>query len=498
MHPFFRLFRLGLGFLLGASLGAAPVEVTILQINDVYEIAAVAGGSEGGLARLATIREELAAENPHVLTVIAGDFFSPSALSTARFEGSRLDGRQMVACLNALPLDLATFGNHEFDLDAGAFAARLAEAEFKWVATNVTGPDGAPLPGSAPIQRFTFANADGESATLAFFGVTLPDYQKPYAVVGDPWAAAQAAVAELRADDGVDAIIGLTHQSIEADLALATGLPGISLIMGGHEHENMYFQRGKTPTVVAKADANARTVWVHRLSIDPAADTTEVRSELLHLDESVARDPRMADIVETWNERAFAGFRAEGFEPRSVVALPTVPLDGREVEVRNGVTNLSGLIADAYLAAVPGAELAFYNSGSIRIDDVLPVGPMTQYDVIRVHPFGGRVAEVRIAGNILARVLDTGIANRGSGGFLQTSKVAPDPAQEGEWLIDGEPLDPYRIYRVALNDFLLTGKEAGLDFLHPDVGKIRLEGKHADVRAAVIEELQRRFPVPEK
>lgn len=492
---FYRRFASFVFALFGAQiLSAALVEVTILQINDIYEIAPVAGGSEGGLARLATLRASLVAENPNVVTILAGDFFSPSALSTAQFEGTRLDGRQMVACLNALPLDLATFGNHEFDLSAEAFTSRMAEAQFGWVSANVAAPDGEPLPGVAATRVLRFANPEGDSVGLGFFGITLSDYQKPYAPVAAPRLAAEDAVAALQANPTVDAIIGLTHQSIDADLALASEVPGIALLMGGHEHENQYYQRGKTATVVAKADANARTAWVHRLAIDPETHATRVRSELVHLDVSISEDSTMAALVDTWTERAFAGFRAEGFEPREVVAAPTEPLDGREVMVRNGVTNLSRLIAAGYLAAVPEADLAFYNSGSIRIDDVLSAGPMTQYDVIRVHPFGGRVAEVRIAGNILARVLDTGAGNAGSGGFLQTANVALAPDGEG-WLIGGEPLDPYRIYRVALNNFLLTGKEQGLDFLNPEKGKIRVDGLHDDVRAAVIAELRRRFPV---
>ena len=43
------------------------------------------------------------------------------------------------------------------------------------------------------------------------------------------------------------------------------------------------------------------------------------------------------------------------------------------------------------------AEAAFFNAGSIRIDDVLAPGPITQYDVIRVLPFGGAVVEVENA-----------------------------------------------------------------------------------------------------
>ncbi len=48
----------------GAS-AARQVALTILQLNDIYELTPVSGGKEGGLARVATLRKELLAENPN-------------------------------------------------------------------------------------------------------------------------------------------------------------------------------------------------------------------------------------------------------------------------------------------------------------------------------------------------------------------------------------------------------------------------------------------------
>jgi 5'-nucleotidase len=111
--------------------------LTILQLNDIYELTPVSGGREGGLARVATLRKELLAENPDTLTVLAGDLFSPSALGTAKVGGERLQGKQIVATMNRLGLDYATFGNHEFDIKEGAFLDRLKESRFTWISSNV-------------------------------------------------------------------------------------------------------------------------------------------------------------------------------------------------------------------------------------------------------------------------------------------------------------------------------------------------------------------------
>jgi 5'-nucleotidase len=138
-------------------------------------------------------------------------------------------------------------------------------------------------------------------------------------------------------------------------------------------------------------------------------------------------------------------------------------------------------------------ELALFNGGSIRVDDVLPAGPLTEYDVIRVLPFGGTVLTVDIAGATLDSVLTQGLANRGTGGFLQHYGVSQAP--DGSWLVNGRALDRTRTYRMTTSDFLVSGREAGLDYLNVESNdNVRLVGTHEDVRRAVINELRRRYP----
>ena len=129
-----------------APITAGGGTVTILHFNDVYEITPVDGGAAGGLARVATLRARLKAREPGLITTLGGDYVSPSALGTARVNGERLAGRQMVAVLNVLGLDWATFGNHEFDIPESALSARLAESKFRLVSSNVTDAGGALFP----------------------------------------------------------------------------------------------------------------------------------------------------------------------------------------------------------------------------------------------------------------------------------------------------------------------------------------------------------------
>lgn len=487
------------GVVASAPPPAAPastvVDVTLLQINDVYEITPVEGGRSGGLARVATVLAGLRAENPGgTFALLAGDLFSPSAMGTARVGGERLDGRQMVAVLNAVGIDYATFGNHEFDIPEKAFDQRLAEARFGWVSGNVSLPSGEPIPGVAPYEILTVGREGGPRVRIGVIGATIQFGEPAYARISDPLESLARQAKELKGGDPprVDVLVALTHLAIDQDVRAIEEIPEIDLVLGGHEHENYQRWRGPGFTPVFKADANVRSVYVHRMAYDTATGKLTIDPHLQVITDAIPDDPKVEAVVEHWTDLAFAGFRESGFDPEEVVARVPIALDGREASVRNGSTDLTDLVAEAMLSAAPDAELAVYNSGSIRIDDVLPPGPLTQYDVIRILPFGGDVMEASLTGALLAKVLDQGRANRGEGGFLQTAGVGQAPG--GGWQVRGEALDPAATYRVALNDFLLSGKESGLGYLTADNPDVKVIGSKGDIRKAVIGYLRKTYP----
>lgn len=459
--------------------------VAILHINDVYEITPGEGGAAGGLARVAGLRATLRERFPGLVTTLGGDYHSPSAMGLAVVDGQRLAGRQMVDVLNQVGVDLAVLGNHEFDIREDEFRARLAEARFRILTSNVTDSAGRLFPGTLPRIVRTVPTASGP-VRLGFFGVTLDDNRPAWVRFEDPIAAARREVALLR--DSADVIIALTHQTLAEDQLLLEDVPGIAALFGGHEHENYLLRRGRAFTPIIKADANARTVALATIALDSAAPRVDVT--LLPIGRATPTDAATETRVQHWVARADSAFTRDGLEPRAVVTTLPEPLDGREATVRVREGNLSALIAEALRREVPDAEVGLMNGGLIRIDDVVPAGPVLQYDVIRVLPFGGKIVRTTMTGALLERVLEQGIANRGSGGFLH----ADGARKVGDrWLVAGEPIDPVRRYVVATNDFLLTGREKGLDYLAPTNAALGPITPFRDIRLVVIREMQRRY-----
>ena len=470
-----------------AAAAGGAIRVTLLHINDVYEITPVEGGKAGGLARVAALRKRLIRENPNTRMLLGGDFVSPSAIGTARVNGERLAGRQMIAVLNRVGLDIATLGNHEFDLSDAELAKRVAESRFAYVSSNVTDSLGRPLLGMPRHLILRLADARGQVARIGIVAATIDQVRRPTLRYRLPLDALREEIARIR--DSVDVIVALTHLTLQTDATLAEQLPELDLILGGHEHENWVIRRGARLTPVIKADANVRTVAIVDLMVRPG-ERAVASWRLLPITDTMPEDANVAAEVKHWTELGYAAFRGDGLEPDRVIATVPLALDARAVIIRVRENELTQLLTSALLAEAPDADLALLNSGSVRLDDVLPPGPLSEYDVIRLLPFGGRLLEVEMSGALLQQVLEQGDANRGIGGFLLRAKVEATPTG---WQIGGKPLDPVGHYSVVLPDFLVSGGEQNLGFLNPQNPALKVLRTLRDVRLVVIDELKRRW-----
>jgi len=482
------LLTLGLVFTFACGT-SAPEALTIVHFNDVYEIGPGEGGRVGGLARVATIINDLRRTNSPVITTLGGDYLSPSALSIPRVDGEPIAGRQMVDVLNALGLEWATLGNHEFDLPEAAFRARLTQGKFPIITSNITDGNGVPF---ANTRDFAIVpvHVGRRSIKLGLIGVTMKSDPRTWVRYGPAVEGAKAAIAKMRAAGQVDAIIALTHLPMGEDQALVTAVPEIDLSLGGHEHENFLLYRGSDLTPIVKADANVRTLAVVTMTF-PEGRRPEISVRLQPITDAITADPTVDAEVKRWTTKAFDAYRKDGFQPDRVVATLPYSLDGRQVAVRNTTGNLTKVILDA-LAREAKPDVAIMNGGSIRIDDELPAGPVTEYDVIRILPFGGAVTRVSMPGSVLLKVLDAGEKNIGSGGFLSTWGVSKD---RDRWMVQGKPLNPSTRYAVAMPEYLMTGREANLPFLTRANPLIRTVEDLRDIRQALIAELSTTFPV---
>src|SRR5690348_4475997 len=239
MHPhlmFARRAALALVLFVAAIFSTAAqektqcnVKVTLLQVNDVYQFAPVDQGTRGGLGRLLTLRKSIQQENPNALFLLAGDTISPSV------ESITYKGAQMIEAWNAIGLDYATFGNHEFDFGPDVLRERMRESKFGWVTANVIdNKTGQPFGG---VQPFVIREFGG--VKIGIFGLVLPETKTtsrpgPDLEFRNPCDVAKKMVSEIH-DRGAKVVVALTHLSMREDKEVAR-CADVDLIIGGHEH----------------------------------------------------------------------------------------------------------------------------------------------------------------------------------------------------------------------------------------------------------------------
>jgi 2',3'-cyclic-nucleotide 2'-phosphodiesterase (5'-nucleotidase family) len=385
--------------------------VRFLLINDVY-VADTMRDGRGGLARVATVRRRLADQGP-VVFVLAGDVLSPSVHS--KFYG----GGQMVDALNAAKLDYATFGNHEFDLELDTLLARIAASKFKWISSNCTLVNGETLPKVLPWDTL---RVSGHKVGL--FGLTLAGDYENGVRCANPDTAAQR-VLETLTSEKADLIVGLTHQTAPADRDLLAREPRIDLILGGHEHEAL--DSAVSGRHVAKADANARTAQF--VTLWGGKGTWRQALGLVRIDRALPADTAVVGVIEAWKDSL-----TRRLGPERPVASTAVTIDPSHSTSRRGESLLGSLATDAMRSGT-GTDVALLNSGTIRLDEVIRPGPISNYQLESLFPFADqtRIVTFPLTGARLRSLLEHSVSDRvlGTGGFLQVSGLSFtfDPAR---------------------------------------------------------------------
>ena len=151
-----------------------------------------------------------------------------------------------------------------------------------------------------------------------------------------------------------------------------------------------------------------------------AAGQATVRARQLTLDEGVALDPDYEVLAQKWRARLLEKFPF--LEAR--VGTAALPLDGREVAVRNGESNWGNFIVDQMRGAFgrPEADLAFINGGTLRIDDYVD-GDILFEDIGRTFGFSSYLRRTTLTGAEFRKVMEAGYRGAGpsKGYFPQVS-----------------------------------------------------------------------------
>ncbi|MBZ4329978.1 bifunctional UDP-sugar hydrolase/5'-nucleotidase [Corallococcus sp. AS-1-12] len=443
----------------GPTPPADTVRLTVLHLNDVYQFQPTAR-NRGGLSRVATLKQQALKESPHVLTLLAGDTLSPSVESSAEVAGEALKGKQMIDAWNALGLDYATVGNHEFDFGDDVLRARLQQSRFPWLGANVMSvKSGQVFDG---LKAWDLRDVGG--VKVGIFGVVLPETQTSSKPGKDtritPFCeAAKRAVDELRAA-GAQVVLGLTHLAVAQDRELARCVR-VDLIIGGHDHDRVEETVAGTP--ILKLDEDA--IDLGRVTLDLDAKTGAVKKLAWKVIPITAKTPD--DAAFDGQMKPYAPLLATLAER---VGRSPVALDARSAQSRLGETNLGSFLADAFREAT-GADVALVNGGAIRADRVLPAGTMTRRELYSLMPYRNELVVLEVTGATLRAALENGVSlssvdGKPPGRFPQVSglrftyDLSKAPGSRVTKVdVKGKPMDDAAKYRLATLSFVAQGND---------------------------------------
>ncbi|WP_079038127.1 bifunctional UDP-sugar hydrolase/5'-nucleotidase [Streptomyces sp. NBRC 110028] len=468
----------------------------------------------GGAEYLATALRQARKGHAYSVTAAAGDMIGASPLMSGLFHDE-----PTIEALNKLDLDVTSVGNHEFD-EGRAELTRVQNggchpkegcyekgrtfrgADFPYLAANVTDEKtGKPI-----LQPYTVWRHKG--VKVGFIGVTLegtPDVVTAEGVKGlkfhDEVETINKYAKELQRK-GVKSIVALIHEGgLPASAAYnddcdnggaGKGISGPIVDIAEHV----------TPKVDALVTGHTHQAYACTIP-DPSGTPRTVTSAAsfgrLYTDTTLTYDRRTNDIVRTTVKGAHAANhvvdrdRPKAADMTSLIGrwnkLAT-PVASKPVGYVSGDINgrgastyespLGDVITDSQLEALApdgkgGAQIALMNPGGIRSDLAYKAsggegdGVVTYGEAFTVQPFTNMMNVVDLTGAQLITALQQQVSgsNEASPRILQVSrgltytldltKSGKDRVITGTVKLNGEPIDPAKTYRVAMNEFLAGG-----------------------------------------
>jgi 5'-nucleotidase len=484
----------------------APVELRILAINDFHgnlmpptggiriadpndktkKIMVPAGGSE----TMASVVKSLREGHKNTAFVAAGDLIGASPFLSAMFHDE-----PTIESLSMMGLDFASVGNHEFDegkdellrmqnggchpVDKCQGPHPFAGAKFHYLAASTFLRD----TGKTLFPPYEIKTFDG--IPVGFIGLTLkgtPGIISPASAAGlefrDEAETVNAQVAELKAK-GVEAIVVLIHEggTPSGDYNECPGISGpivdivkkfdraVDVVVSGHTHQAYVCEIDGR--LVTSGDKFGTLVTAIDLKLDPAtrdvisakADNTIVRIG------AFPKDAEQAALLAAYDKVAAPiASRRAGSVTETLSRAPNMT---------TGESALGDVVADAQLTATRnqadgGALVAFTNPGGIRTDIAKKEdGAVSYADIFASQPFRNQLVTLTLTGTQIKAMLEQQWLDLSRPRILQVSKgfsyawTMAKPFGEhvvaASMTLNGEPVEPNKVYRVTVNNYLALG-----------------------------------------
>jgi 2',3'-cyclic-nucleotide 2'-phosphodiesterase (5'-nucleotidase family) len=276
--------------------------------------------------------------------------------------------------------------------------------------------------------------------------------------VKDPEQEIRRVLADYKKSD-YDLLIVLSHLSFEKDKEIASRIPGIDVIVGGHSHTVLERPAVENGVIICQAGGFGEYVGELILDFDLEKEQiADFQGRLVSV-KDYSSSPQIMKLIRSYSKEADRNLSRELF---------FVPVDlGHSLTEENPIGNL---LADA-LKDVVEAEIGIINSGVLT--GGLGKGAVSRKQLHQLLPSPLNPTCMEVRGVDLKASLEKSLLKEfqigdGSGpgsrtkylGNLQVSfnvQVRVNSGRVKSVIVNGEPLEEDRWYSVGTSDFLQRG-----------------------------------------
>eukprot|EP00833_Pecoramyces_ruminatium_P005702 jgi/Orpsp1_1/1179734/evm.model.c7180000070579.1 len=487
-------------FLSIQCLGKNPnKDIIILYTNDVH----CAIDNNIGYAGLSYYKKQMQEFTPYVTLVDAGDHVQGELFGSLSF------GNNIIEVMNALNYDVVIPGNHEFDYGMDQFIKFTENLKCGYISCNFRKIDNNEL----VLKPYKIIEYD--DVKVAYVGISTPEsiasstpayfmdksgnfiYDFDGDMTGDKLIASIQKAVDDAKKEGADYVIVLGHNGEHTGIKrwsapfLVEHTNGIDAFIDGHSHETTpsLMQKNKDGKEIPITQSGAKLINIGKVTIGMDGS---IKTELIGKDMIKSKDDEITKLIETIKENS--NFNEKLGEIIGHSEFDLITIENGIYVGRNKETNIGDLITDAFLEeakAYGGADIAIINSGGIRSDIIND--DITYGDAVNTLPFQNLCCIAEVPGQSIIDALEMSSrdAPTANGGFLQTSGLtyAIDTSIPSSVVVDerkifvkvagkrrvhsiyvnGEPIDPERIYRVSSIDYILINNGDGMVFKDANV-----------------------------
>ncbi len=423
-------------------------EIVIISTNDIH-------GKIEQFPKLATFVERVKKKHSNVILVDAGDRFT----GNPHVDHAKEKGFPIISLMNDLGYEIGTLGNHEFDFGQKILRTRINDAIFPIICANINSSRGE----LDSIPPYHIIEKDG--IKIGFIGLvqtgpdqipsTNPEHLKD--ITFDHYLDKVEDYRLLKQQ--CDVLIGLTHLGVDEDSILATQMPELDIIIGGHSHTLLESPKKINNVMIGQTGLKLQYAGLTILKFKK--DKLTERSYRSCLIDTITRvDSCMARKVSYFMEQS---------EFKEIIGTTSHPFKSQE--------SIGNIVTDAMLYST-ASDFAFYNQGGIRLAE-LPQEDITMETILSIEPFGNHIVLHELSLTDIKALILNHFNQEDHAIDLYVSPgsytIIQDQQGKGIDVIfkdqNGRPLVEKTTYEVALNNYV------SIEYDFPDKGK----GRHTDI-----------------